>query len=123
MCPVFRAAVLYAGIAVDSVLYGVQVQVAAFQNDRVEVVSNDYGNRTTPSLVLYDASCQEYLVGEPALAKAHKLQPAADAASALTPAKIAQLQFGKLKQDAEAFIGQVRLVIGVVSVLESAETR
>lgn len=73
----------------------------------MEVVSNDYGNRTTPSLVLYDSACQEFLVGEPALAKAHKLQASSEAAALLTPAKIVQLQFSKLKQDGEAFIGQV----------------
>lgn len=83
------------------------VQVAAFQNERVEVVSNDYGNRTTPSLVVYDAACQEFLVGEPAVAKAHKLQPTPDAAAVLTSAKVSQLQISKLKTDAEAFIGQV----------------
>lgn len=83
------------------------LQVAAFQNDRVDVVSNDYGNRTTPALVVYDSSCQEFLVGEPAVAKAHKLQASAEAAAMLTPAKIAHIQLTKAKQDAEAFIGQV----------------
>lgn len=82
-------------------------QVAAFQNERVDVVSNDYGNRTTPCLVLYDPATQEHLIGEPAVAKAAKLQ-ASPEATALTPAKIAQVQMSKMKTDAEAFIGQVR---------------
>jgi molecular chaperone DnaK (HSP70) len=82
--------------------------VAAFQNDRVDVVSNDYGNRTAPSLVLFDPVAAEYLVGEPALAKASKL---VGASAALTPAKIAKLQLAKLKQDAEAFTGLVCVTV------------
>ena len=42
--------------------------VAVWQNDRVEVIANDQGNRTTPSYVSYTAD--ERLIGDAAKAQA-----------------------------------------------------
>jgi molecular chaperone DnaK (HSP70) len=45
--------------------------VGAWQNDRVEIIANDQGNRTTPSYVSF--SNTEHLIGDAAKKNAHTI--------------------------------------------------
>ncbi len=89
------------------------LQVAAVLNGRVDAVANESGNRTTPSLVLFDPTCQEWLVGEAAVSKAPKLQ-ATDAAPP-TAVKVLTLLLSQLRSVGEAYTGAraTTAVIGV----------
>ena len=83
-------------------------------NGRMDVVANEAGNRYTPSVVLFDPTCKEWLVGESAVSKAPKLQGVEGSMEA-SPSKAFTLLLSKLRQVGEAYMG-ARATGAVISV-------
>ncbi|GES79566.1 hsp71-like protein [Rhizophagus clarus] len=97
--------------------------VGAWQNDRVEIITNDQGNRTTPSYVAFTRTVILIVIdknGKPVIKVEYKGE-----SKNFTPEEILSMILVKMKKTAEAFLGtQVKnAVITVPAYFNNSQCR